>query len=166
MIHVSCFPCRMKSLILIAITVFIHTYNTQASGGNCSNTPWELTNTYLNLLAFTKVPNSQEVSVGTEAVFTCRYATASSIQWRVNGNFVGRNPPIDITPGITRTENGTLVDTLTIIAQEKYNGTVVVCVALFDDGRPNEESIPATLSGMHIVMYTIMAKSVHKVSPK
>jgi predicted pyridoxine 5'-phosphate oxidase superfamily flavin-nucleotide-binding protein len=43
------------------------------------------------------------------------------------------------------------MDTLTIIAQEQYNGTVVVCVATFDDGRPNEESIPATLTGMYDV---------------
>ena len=108
--------------------------------------------THLNLLAFTKVPNSQEVSAGTEAIFTCQHATASSILWRVNGSFIDRDSesPIDITPGITRNENGTLVDTLTIIAQEKYNGTVVVCVAQFDDGRPNEESFPATLSGIHL----------------
>ncbi len=89
------------------------------------------------------------VSVGIEAVFTCQHATASSILWRVNGSFVTRNSPIDITPGIVRNENGTMMDTLTIIAQEQYNGTVVVCVAQFDDGRPNEESIPATLTGMY-----------------
>ena len=88
------------------------------------------------------------MSVGTEAVFTCRHANATIIQWRVNGSFVGTDPPIDITPGITRNENGTLVDTLTIIARAEYNGTTVVCVAQFYDGTPDEESMTVTLLGV------------------
>ena len=88
------------------------------------------------------------VYVGTEAVFTCQHANATFIRWKINGSFV-KNPSIDVTPDTIRNENGTLVDTLTIIARAEYNQTTVVCVAQFDDGTPNEESIPVTLSGVY-----------------
>ena len=82
-----------------------------------------------------------EVPVGSEAVFRCTHSTADSIRWRIDGTFVGRSPPPDITPDVI-IEGGTLVDTLTIVARLDYNGTTIVCVAQFDDGSPDETSQP------------------------
>ena len=98
-------------------------------------------------IAFTETPVSLEVFVGAKAVFNCQHFSASIIRWRVNGSFVGGSPPVDITPGTKRSENGTLVDTLTIIARTVYNKTTIVCVAQFYDGTPDEETIPVILSG-------------------
>ena len=91
--------------------------------------------------AFDEAPVSVEVPVGSEAVFRCRHSTADAIDWRVNRTFVGRNPPPDITLGII-TEGGNLVDTLAIVASLDYNGTTIVCVAVFRDGSPDETSQP------------------------
>ena len=88
------------------------------------------------------------MAIGAEAVFRCQHPTAFIILWRVNGSLVGWNPPPDITPGITRDDSGNLVDTLTITARLEYNGTVVVCVARFDDGSPDEQTEPALLFGI------------------
>ena len=37
---------------------------------------------------------------------------------------------------------------MTITARPEYNGTEVVCVALFFDGSPDEQTEPATLLGI------------------
>ena len=92
--------------------------------------------------------------IGALAVFRCQHQTADTIRWRVNGTLVGRSPPPDITPSTTRDNNGNLVDTLTVIARSQYNGTMVVCVARFDDGSPDEQTVPAVLTGMvNITLY-------------
>ena len=98
-------------------------------------------------VAFDEVPDSQKVSVGVEAEFRCRHSTADFIRWRVNGSLVGGNPPSGIIRDTTRDDSDNLVDTLTITARPEYNRTVVVCVASFDDGSPNEETFPAELIG-------------------
>ena len=96
-------------------------------------------------VAFIEVPVSQVVPVGSEAVFRCRHLTADFITWGINGTSVGRSPPPDITPGTTRDEEGSLVDTLTVVARLEYNKTVVVCVVEFFDGTPDETSEPPAL---------------------
>ena len=111
----------------------------------------------LTILAFNEVPVSQEVPVGTEAVFRCQHSTAHYIGWRVNGSFVGRNSPPDITPGTTRDEDGNLVDTLTIVARLEYNGTIVVCVAQFDDGTPDETSEPPAILLIQGINYMLIS---------
>ena len=73
-----------------------------------------------------------------EAVFRCHHLIADTIVWRVNGTSVKQNPSPDITPGTTRDDDGTLVDTLTIIARPEYNGTEVQCVAVFLGGSQTE----------------------------
>jgi hypothetical protein len=88
------------------------------------------------------------VAIGAEAVFICRHQTADNIRWRVNGSLVGRSPPPDIIPSTIHDDNGNLVDTLTIIARPEFNVTEVVCVARFDDDRPEELSQPVTLIGI------------------
>ena len=102
-----------------------------------------------NFLAFSIIPSSQVVSVGEEAVFKCRYPTADSIHWIVNGSLVGFNHPPDILPGIVQTDSGTLVNTLTIVGHPEYNGTVVVCEAFFREGSRSELSPEALLQGQH-----------------
>lgn len=84
---------------------------------------------------------------GAVAIFRCQSPTAFSVLWRVNGSLVGRNAPPDITPGTTRDDNGSLVDTLSITARPQYNGTMVMGVARFYDGRLDEETEPAILIG-------------------
>ena len=98
-------------------------------------------------MIFDQVPITQEVVTEAQAVFRCRHPTADTIRWRVNGSLVGRDPPPDIILGIIRDDNGNLVDTLTITARPMYNGTEVVCVAGFDDSRPQELSQPVVLIG-------------------
>ena len=71
----------------------------------------------------------------TEAVFRCQHQSADVISWRVNGSSVRQFP--DITTGSIN-ENGAIVYTLTIPARSEYNGTEVVCLALFIDGSPSE----------------------------
>ena len=67
----------------------------------------------------------------------------------MNGSLIERNSPpdLDVTPGTTRDIDGNLVYTLTVIARVEYNGTVVVCVARFDDGTPDINSSRALLIG-------------------
>ena len=84
------------------------------------------------------------VSEGAEAVFRCRHPTADIIRWKVNGTLVSeRNPP----PDIMESTSSRVVDTLTITARLEYNGTEVVCVARFDDGSQEEQTLPAVLGG-------------------
>ena len=99
-------------------------------------------------VGFTEVPTSQVVFVGEESVFRCRHLTANLIDWRVNGSLVGQNPPPDITPGTVRDDDDSLVNTLTIIAHPEYNGTEVVCVAVFYDGSQPELSPAVVLQGI------------------
>ena len=71
----------------------------------------------------------------------------------MNGSLVGRNTPQDITPGTTAHDSSSdnNVDTLTVFARPDYNGTEVICVARFDDGRPDEQTDPAMLTGTCII---------------
>ena len=78
------------------------------------------------------------------AVYRCRHTSPQAIiGWRVNGSSLVQFP--DITTG-SIDENGALVYTLTIPARSEYNGTVVVCLALFTDGTPPESTPPATVT--------------------
>ena len=80
---------------------------------------------------------------GAAATFRCRHQNADSVGWLVNGTPLGNNS--DITPG-TLYENNHLVNTLTIMAHPKYNGTEVECVATFFNDSPPELSPAVTLT--------------------
>ena len=97
-----------------------------------------------NCLVFEEVPKSQQVSVGDSATFRCRHQSADTIRWRVDHTLITANPSPDITPTTVR-EGGHVVHTLTIVARPEYNGTVVECVAMFDDHTPDEDTLPAVL---------------------
>ena len=103
-------------------------------------------------IGFIEVPSSQEVFIGEVAEFRCRHPTADIIAWRVNGSSVRQNSSPDITPGTSRDDDGALVCTLTIIARPEYNGTDVVCVAVFIDESVPQPSPPALLRGIAILI--------------
>ena len=87
------------------------------------------------------------MSVGEEAVFRCRHPTADFIGWTVNGSIVGSNPPPDVFASTVQDDDGNTVHTLTIVGRPEYNGTTVVCAAVYLDGRPSELTPEALLRG-------------------
>ena len=92
-------------------------------------------------VAFTISPSSQVVGVGQQAVFRCQNLNALVIVWRVNETLVTFNKPHPdpgITVSTTRDENNDVVNLLSIIAQSKYNETVIVCAASIQGGGSND----------------------------
>ena len=80
------------------------------------------------------------------AKFHCRYWNSNTrIAWKVNDLSMSQFP--DITTG-SLIENGNKVNTLTIPVRSEYNGTEVVCLALFQNGS-YEETLPATMTIDH-----------------
>ena len=78
-----------------------------------------------------------------EGIFKCRHHSLDrDIIWRVNGSTVRHFANI-ILPG-SISENGSLIDTLTIPARPEYNGTEVVCLASID-GSMSERTPTAKL---------------------
>ena len=64
---------------------------------------------------------------------------------------VGQNPPPDITPAILRDDDGTLIHNLTIKAHPEYNGTEVVCEAIFNTTGSNKSPpVTLTVQGIHV----------------
>lgn len=98
------------------------------------------------VLAFTVSPEFATVAVRENATFYCQHPSADSIRWKIDGHFVTANPPQDITPGSFRSRNG-IIYTLKIMARPEYNGSTIECVATFDDGTPQEQAPPVTLTG-------------------
>ena len=97
---------------------------------------------------FTITPSQQVVGVGQDAVFRCRHPNTVFIFWRINESIMvaeGDPGPSGIRAGRTSDLSGTVIDfTLTIMAQTIYNGTEVVCVAIFPV--PNEETVSVNLT--------------------
>ena len=79
-----------------------------------------------------------------DAVFRCRHLTADSIAWTVNGSSATQLGPNIRTDIIN--ENGIQVYILIIPIRREYNGTEIVCVALFIDGSLPDESPLAILT--------------------
>ena len=69
-------------------------------------------------------------------------SSEAGITWRVNGSLITNGQFPDIRSGSIN-ENDTKVYTLTIPAELQYNGTEVVCVAVFYDGLTPAEVTPA-----------------------
>ena len=75
-------------------------------------------------------------------MFRCQHQSLHAvITWRVNGSLV------DLFPNATQDNSGN-TGSLTITSiQAEYNGTEVVCVAIFlDINTPREETPPVTLT--------------------
>ena len=92
-------------------------------------------------LAFIEMPTSQSVSIGQDAEFRCQHSSADTIRWRVNSSLVSRSN----APDGVGLDTDDLLDILTITGRLDYNGTVVECVARFDNGSPEQVSNPALL---------------------
>ena len=95
-------------------------------------------------LEFAEIPLAVTVSENQDAVFRCRHERADFINWLING--IPSIQYSDVVAGSIRDSNGIFVDTLTIPAIPVYNGTVVVCIAIFIDGSPAERTPPVTLT--------------------
>ena len=86
-----------------------------------------------------------ESDVEKNALFRCRHQLKeANIAWQVNGSSSAHN--LDDTTRGTILNNDSLVETLTIPALLEYNGTTVVCVAVFTDGSPTESTPAVTLT--------------------
>ena len=97
---------------------------------------------------FTLFPTPQVVpSEAHEAIFYCRYPSARSIGWRVDGNLLGRMPLMGVTPSTDPRLDGVVIDRLKVEVDSDYtyNGIIVQCVAYFI-GRPVELSESANLT--------------------
>ena len=97
-------------------------------------------------VGFAETPSSVMVELGmTTPPFRCRHNSSEAITyWRVNGSMVPSRQFPDIRSGFV-IGNGTKVYTLNIPARSDYNGTEVVCLAVYLDGSPIERTPPATL---------------------
>ena len=107
-----------------------------------------------NRSGFAEVPSNETINLRSMelVVFRCSHMSSEAIiVWLVNGS-LGLYCP-DITTG-SISENGTPVYTLIIPARSEYNGTEVVCVAVFTDGSPTETTPPATLIITGLIMMT------------
>ena len=91
---------------------------------------------------FAEVPSSMIVELGTATPpFRCRHTSPEVlILWTVNGS--PSRDFLDIRSGSVN-ESGNIVHTLTIPAEPRYNGTEVVCLAVFRDGLTPTEVTPA-----------------------
>ena len=87
------------------------------------------------------------MAIGEEAEFRCRHPTADYIGWTVNGTSLS-----NFTPGNVSTKSLSIPDgvsarryVLIVGAVPTYNGTIVICVAVFTNHCPSQESDPAVL---------------------
>ena len=85
-----------------------------------------------SVLGFDRTPMALNVVAGEEAVFHCQHATASDLEWLLNGSStaLGR-PGIQISSSVSR--DG-ISEQLTIETTTEHNQTSVECVAEFSDG--------------------------------
>ena len=93
-------------------------------------------------IEFAEIPSPVVVELGAATPpLRCRHTSSEVvIFWTVNGSPSGDFP--DIRSGSVN-ESGNIVHTLTVPAEPQYNGTEVVCLAVFFDGVTPTESTPA-----------------------
>ena len=79
-------------------------------------------------------------------MFRCLHSVAPTILWKLNDTVVGENDFPDVVKfDETTTGDGTIVPTINITAVSNFNGTRVVCVAVFGN-LSTIETIPVSLS--------------------
>ncbi len=88
--------------------------------------------------------------IGEKAVFRCQNLGAVFVFWNFNGSMVTQTPPPDITPATTLDRNNHLVHILTIVARLEFNGTLVECGALLQNGsRILTPSVELLIAGIY-----------------
>ena len=79
--------------------------------------------------------NVVQVSIGSDAVFTCQNNLSATIIWNVhdaNGTRLNIQHNQDLTPDSGRDNNGVLIHSLTILALPKYNESMIQCTTIID----------------------------------
>ena len=91
------------------------------------------------------MPSPMTVAVGDEAIFRCRHPDANVIDWNINGQSLGNFHPPNVTKNTVSSPGG-FIHTLSILALEHYNGTIVECVAItfLDKLRINQRREPTS----------------------
>ena len=81
-------------------------------------------------------PTPVNVTVGVQATFWCRHATANTIGWSVNNiSSLSELTMMNIN-SVTEPSNSSIQSTLTLDALSECNGSVVKCLALFQAAPP------------------------------
>ena len=92
------------------------------------------------VVEFAEYPSNITLPVGSVALFRCRHqSTEAVVAWRVNESSATQ---LDGAVPVTMDNIGNL----SIPATPEYDGIEVVCLALFTDGRPQEQTPTVTLT--------------------
>ena len=82
-----------------------------------------------NLANFDIVPSNVTQAEGLNAVFLCRHSTSRFYDWGIDGRSESLNTLPNVTAGAKDADDGGIpIRTLTIVATEQYNVSVIVCV--------------------------------------
>ena len=120
------------------------------------------------MIGFSEAPSSVTIIIGNSvAIFRCRHQRSDVIiGWQINESPIGLHP--EVMTGSIQDSNDTRIDTLSIPVIPEYNGTEVVCFAIFTDGSSNEMTPAAILTviitgwqNYLISMYIIIVIMVH-----
>ena len=88
------------------------------------------------------------MAIGETAEFECRHPTADYIGWKVNDSSILSNVSfMNISTASYSVRDGPSRNILIVGAIPTYNGTVVICVAVFiaANNCPSQDSRPAVL---------------------
>ena len=102
------------------------------------------------------MPLPTTVAAGAEAIFRCRHDGAHVIDWNINGRSLGNFIPPNVTQN-TLSSPGGFIHTLSILALEHYNESVIECVAItfLDEMRINQRrqetsSVVLLIQGLYL----------------
>ena len=105
------------------------------AGTDQSNDAWSI------IIKFCEYPKNVTLPIGSETNSCQHVSLEATIGY---GSSTGLFPDITYTAGSIH-DNGTLVNTLTILVKSEYNETLVECVAFFPERSPIETH-PVTLT--------------------
>ena len=101
-----------------------------------------------------QAPESAVVYLDQSAVFTCE-TVGGLTGWTVNGTILQSLPPEirnDLHVSPTSTDEGTVVEELTIPARAEYNGTRVQCLVVILGGSSDEsENATLMIQGIYLL---------------
>lgn len=84
--------------------------------------------------SFIEEPKTQVITAGQTAQFHCRHSAANQITWRINGSSISNSNLRNISMKSMPLTDGHARYILNIEGVVTYNGTHVVCVAVFTSG--------------------------------
>ena len=101
--------------------------------------------TFTLTTAFTIMPNFGVFADGSEATFRCHHRRSNRIEFEIDGLPVNDSLVKNVSIIRNPLGNGRSAFVLTFEAEEVLDGSVIVCVATFINGCPNQETFPALL---------------------